>query len=89
MTSSESGTTRVTNTGPQGGIRINSNRVRLPTAAEREAMYEEFDTYYGMGMSDLAIAEHTGACDRTVRRWRWREGKPNMYGRLHDGGQVY
>jgi hypothetical protein len=77
-------TERITNTGPQGGIRINSNRSRLPTAEEREEMYEQFEHYYAMGMSDLRIAETVGACDRTVRRWRWRNGLANLYGRVHE-----
>jgi hypothetical protein len=82
-------TTRVTGTGPQGGIRINSGRTTLPTAEEREQIYSQFEMYHAMGISDLGIAERTGTCDRTVRRWRWRNKLPNLHGKTHDSEDVY
>lgn len=74
-------TERIINTQGQGGQRINSNRSGRPSQAEREQLYTEFREYYSMGFSDLRIAEETGVCDRTVRRWRYRETLPNIYGR--------
>lgn len=61
----------------------------MPTAEEREEMYNQFEMYYAMGMSDLGIAEATGACDRTVRRWRYRNELSNIYGKTHDGPEDY
>lgn len=64
------------------GIRVNSERDDLPTADERELLYEAMQDLYERGYSDLQIAERVGVCDRTVRRWRFREGKKNIYGRM-------
>lgn len=80
-------TERITNTNSQGsGQRINSGRTNRPTEQEREEIYSEFWDLYGQGLSDLRIAEIAGEkfggiCDRTVRRWRYRESLPNIYGR--------
>jgi hypothetical protein len=75
-------TERIINTTGQGGQRINSNRQGRPTRAEREQLYAQMWEYYVKGYSDLRIAEEVGVCDRTVRRWRFRENLQNVYGRF-------
>lgn len=75
-------TTRITYTKGSGGARVNSDRIGKPSVEEREVLYAEFQRWYDNGLSDLQIAEHTGACDRTVRRWRFRQNLPNIYGKF-------
>lgn len=64
------------------GYRVNAERVGLPTRDEREALYADFERLYDTGHSDMQIAEQTGCCDRTVRRWRHRTNRANIYGKL-------
>jgi hypothetical protein len=73
-------TTRITNQTGRG-TRVNSDREGRPTEDEREYLYSRFWDLYQNGLSDLKIAEETGVCDRTVRRWRFRLDLPNIYGR--------
>jgi hypothetical protein len=43
-------------------------------------LYDKLEWLYAIGLSDLQIALEAGCCDRTVRRWRKRNGLPNYYG---------
>lgn len=70
--------------GDQFGIRINSERQGALTRIERELLYEEIARYYLHGLSDLQIAEAAGCADKTVRRWRYRNGLPSIYGKVHE-----
>jgi hypothetical protein len=79
-------TTRIVNEDGRGS-RINADRVGKPTEAEREAIYAEYFRLYGMGFSDLRMAEATETCDRTVRRWRYRHNLPNIYGAYPNRGE--
>lgn len=86
-------TTRINILTGTGGARINSDRIGLPSKVEREELYQTFRRLYDGGTSDtpapvraersdLEIAELAGSCDRTVRRWRFRNNLPNIYGKL-------
>lgn len=70
--------------GNQFGMRVNSEREGLPKADERAVMYAQFSLYYGQGMSDLKIAETVGCSDKTVNRWRHRNGLNNIYNKFNE-----
>jgi hypothetical protein len=74
-------TTRITYTTGSGGARVNSDRIGRPSEEEREVLYVKFEYLYSLGYSDLVIAENTGVCDRTVRRWRYKHHLPSIYGK--------
>jgi hypothetical protein len=61
-------------------IRVNAGRVGNLPNIEREMLYDKLEWLYAIGLSDLQIALEAGCCDRTVRRWRKRNGLANYSG---------
>lgn len=71
--------------GQSYGQRINSGRVgNSMTKDEREYLHSLIRRYYYEALSDLQIAERVGVCDRTVRRYRYKNNLPNIYGKQHE-----
>jgi hypothetical protein len=66
------------------GYRVNSTRGttgRLAEGWERDEMYGRVRRLLGEGCSDLEVARRTGLANRTIARYRDKEGIGNVYQR--------